>query len=173
MLMHLCRCGAMIPQGVTMCKKCEATRISRHMIYNQQRRSKIAAAFYCTRAWRIIRDRMFDVFDGVDIVAFYEQEKVLEVDHVHHIEELEEAWDKRLEPMNLIPLNHATHTRITLEYKASPERMRACQKRLLEYRDRWFADRGGVEKVFRAAGLVAPPQGYGENSPRENLTTRP
>ena len=59
--------------------------------------------------------------------------------------------------MNLIPLANATHTRITAEYKAGPERKEACQKRLRALRDRWFADRGGVEKVFYDAGLVAAP----------------
>lgn len=156
-LLHLCRCGKPIPQGVELCDSCRAKYVSRHVAYNRQQRSKIAAAFYCSRAWRVVRKLMIAVFDHVDIVAFYEEGKLLKPDRVHHIEELEEAWELRLDPMNLIPLANATHTRITAEYKAGPERKEACQKRLRALRDRWFADRGGVEKVFYDAGLVAAP----------------
>lgn len=157
MLLHLCRCGKPIPQGTAMCEVCQARHGSRHMIYNRQERSKKSAAFYCSRAWRVVRQMMIDLYDGVDIVAFYEDEEVVDADRVHHVVELEEAWELRLDPMNLIPMSNATHTRITAEYKASRERMEACQRRLISYRDRWFADRGGIEKVLQAAGLVAPP----------------
>lgn len=157
MLLHLCRCGKAIPQGMAMCESCQKRYGSRHMIYNRQERSQKAAAFYCSRAWRVLRQRMIDLFDGVDIVAFYEADQLVEPDRVHHLVELEEAWEMRLDPMNLIPVSNANHTRITAEYKASRESMEACQRRLIEYRTRWFADRGGIEKVLQAAGLVAPP----------------
>lgn len=157
MLLHLCRCGKPIPQGVPMCEACTARHGSRHMIYNRQERSEKSTAFYCSRAWRVLRPRIIALYDGVDIMAFYEDDELVEPDRVHHIEELEEAWELRLDPMNLIPLTNANHTRVTAMYKASKESKEACQRRLLEYRDRWFADRGGIEKVLQAAGLVAPP----------------
>ena len=157
MLLHLCRCGKPIQQGIDMCPACRVRYGSRHMIYNRQERSQMSAAFYCSRAWRVMRQRMIDVFDGIDILAYYEDQKLVEPDRVHHIVELEEDWDLRLAPFNLIPLSNANHTRVTFLYKAGPESMAACQKRLRELRDRWCADRGGIEKVFQAAGLVAPP----------------
>lgn len=162
--MRLCKCGRLIPQGVEMCQLCKKKHGSRHMIYNREIRDKKSAAFYSSRAWRTLRDAMIQLFDGVDIVAFYEQGELLEADRVHHIEELKEAWDLRLEPMNLIPLNNATHTRITLEYKTSRAAMEACQKRLIEYRNRWFAERGGIEKVLHEAFGVPAPD-CGEKTP--------
>lgn len=155
MLLHLCRCGRPIPQGVSLCDSCQKTHGSRHMIYNQQARSKASAAFYVSRAWRIMRARVCEVFNGVDIVAFYEDGVLLPAEEVHHIVELEDDWDARLDPLNLIPLNGDTHKRITAAYKRSPASMAACQKRLIEYRKRWFEGAGGVQKVFAAAGLVA------------------
>lgn len=155
MLLHLCRCGKPIQQGIDMCPACRVRYGSRHMIYNRQERSQMSAAFYCSRAWRVIRQRMLDVFDHVDILAFYENQELVKPDRVHHIVELEEDWDLRLDPMNLIPLSNANHTRVTALYKAGPESMAACQKHLRQLRDQWFADRGGIEKVFAAAGLVA------------------
>ena len=73
------------------------------MIYNRQERSQMSAAFYCSRAWRVMRQRMIDVFDGIDILAYYEDQELVEADRVHHIVELEEDWDLRLDPFNLFP----------------------------------------------------------------------
>ena len=166
MLLHFCRCGRPIPQGVAMCDSCRAKAKSRHMIYNQQARSKRAAAFYVSRAWRIMRARILDLFDGWDIVAFYEDGELIKAEEVHHIEELEEDWDRRLDPMNLVPLAHATHTRVTAEYKRGPEAAEACKARLRGYVKKWFAEAGGIEKVLAAAGLVAPLS-VTEKSPHE------
>lgn len=164
MLLHLCRCGRPIPQGVDLCDACKITHGSRHMVYNRQSRSKASATFYVSRAWRIMRARMCEVFNGWDIVAFFEDGVLLPAEEVHHIVELEDDWDARLDPWNLIPLNGATHKRITAAYKKSPASMAACQERLREYRKRWFESQGGVKKVFEAAGLVAPPSSV-EKSP--------
>lgn len=157
MLLHFCRCGRPIPQGQALCDTCAATAASRHMIYNRQDRSKRSADFYVSRAWRIMRARVMDVFDGWDIVALYEEGVLLQAEEVHHIVELEDDWNKCLDPWNLIPLNANTHKRITALYKRGRASMEACQKQLREYRARYFEEAGGVEKVFRSAGLVAPP----------------
>lgn len=156
MLLHLCRCGRPIPQGIALCETCAATAASRHMIYNRQDRSKRSADFYVSRAWRIMRARMIEVFDGWDVVALVVDGKLLKAEEVHHIVELEDDWEKRLDPWNLIPLNADTHKRITAAYKRSKPSMEACQKQLRECRTRYFEEAGGVEKVFKAAGLVAP-----------------
>ncbi len=167
MLLHYCRCGRLIPQGETLCEQCKAKHLSRHTAYNRQVRSAASAAFYVSRAWRIMRARMMDVFDGWDIVAYFEDHKLVKADMVHHIVELEEDWEKRLDPMNLIPLNQAaSHTRITAIYKSGPDAMKAYQNRLREYRERWFREQGGVQKVFERAGLVAPLS-VTEKSPHE------
>jgi hypothetical protein len=157
MLLHLCRCGQAIPQGVDMCDSCRAKYGSRHMIYNRQQRSQQAADFYRSRAWRIMRARMIDVFDRIDVLAYYTEGAILAPTMVHHLVELEDDWDRRMDPFNLIPLAGSTHARVTARYKASKASMEACQAELIECRRRWFADRGGVEKVLCDAFLVAPP----------------
>lgn len=172
MLLHYCRCGKKIPQGVDRCEACRRTASSRFMEYNRERRDKQSAEFYVSRAWRIMRARMCEVFNGVDIVAFYEEERLRPADMVHHIEPLKEAWEKRLDPLNLLPMSEHTHRKVEAEYGRGPEAKKACQDRLRECRERWFRDHGGVEKVFAAAGLVSPPLFRGENSPPENPRAR-
>lgn len=110
-----------------------------------------------SREWRTIRPVIISIYDGIDIWAFYERNQLLDADEVHHVEELDTAWDRRLDPFNLFPLAHASHTAITAAYKCSPASMRATQRKLLELRKRYFESEGGYEKVLERAGLVAPP----------------
>lgn len=157
MLLKYCRCGAIIPADRQRCARCEQLHQSRHTAYNAQCRSKEAAAFYVSREWRAIRPVIISIYDGIDIWAFHECDQLLDADEVHHVEELDTAWDRRLDPFNLFPLAHASHTAITAAYKRSPASMRATQRKLLELRKRYFESKGGYEKVLERAGLVAPP----------------
>ena len=42
---------------------------------------------------------------------------ILAADTVHHIIPLKEAWDKRCDKQNLMPLHHDTHSKIEQMYK--------------------------------------------------------
>ena len=163
MLLKYCLCGAIIPQSESRCARCAARQQSRHTRYNEQCRSRRAAAFYVSREWKAIRPAIMQVFDNIDLWALYEEGTICTADEVHHIEELETAWEKRLDPFNLFPLSHASHNRITTLYKGGKRSMMAAQQRLLEIRTEYFKDRGGYEKVLQVAGLVAPPLTFEKN----------
>lgn len=167
MLLKSCRCGKLIPQSVKMCEECEQRQQSRHMIYNNTRRDKRAAEFYVSKEWRAMRERIIEVYDNVDIYALYVENELLTCEPVHHIVELEDDWEQRLNPFNLIPLNHKTHNTITALYKQSKASMRATQKQLRSLIEYHFREAGGYKKVLCDSFLVAPPLLFGENSPRE------
>lgn len=170
MLLKSCRCGKLIPQSMKMCEECEKRQQSRHVIYNNTRRDKRAAEFYVSKEWRAIRPVIMSVFEYVDIYALYVMHQLITLDDsdpVHHIVELEEDWEQRLNPLNLIPLNHNTHSTITALYKKSKESMRATQKQLRSLIEYHFRDAGGYKKVLCDSFLVAPPPFFGENSPRK------
>ena len=65
--------------------------------------------FYVSKEWRAMRERIIEVYDNVDIYALYVENELLTCEPVHHIVELEDDWEQRLNPFNLIPLNHKTH----------------------------------------------------------------
>ena len=114
MLLKTCRCGKVIPQSMRMCEECEQRQQSRHMEYNNTRRDKKAAEFYISKEWRAIRPVIMSVFGYVDIYALYVKSELVtlkESDPIHHIIELEEDWEQRLNPFNLVPLSHDTHTK--------------------------------------------------------------
>lgn len=170
MLLKSCRCGKLIPQSIKMCEECERRQQSRYVVYNNTRRDQRAAEFYISREWRALRPVIMSVYEHVDIYALYvlhELKTLEESDPIHHIIELEEDWEQRLNPLNLIPLKHETHSTITALYKQSNASMKATQKRLRSLIEHHFKEAGGYEKVLSDAFLVTPPLFLWENSPRE------
>ena len=170
MLLKTCRCGKLIPQSIKMCGECEQRQQSRYVVYNNTRRDQRAAEFYISKEWRALRPVIMSVYDHVDIYALYvlhELKTLEESDPIHHIVELEEDWEQRLNPLNLIPLKHETHSTITALYKQSNASMRATQKRLRSLIEYHFREAGGYEKVLCDSKLVTPPLFLRENSPRE------
>ena len=162
--------GRLIPQAASMCAECEARQQSRHVVYNNTRRDPRAAEFYISKEWRELRPVIMSVFEYVDIYALYVTHELITLtdsDPVHHIIELEEDWEQRLNPLNLIPLSLKTHNTITALYKKSNASMKATQAQLRSLIEYHFREAGGHEKVLRDRFLVAPPERFGENSPRE------
>lgn len=155
MLLKSCRCGKLIPQSMKMCEECEHRQQSRHMIYNNTRRDERAAEFYVSKEWRAMRERIIEVYDNIDIYALYVEHELLTCNPVHHIIELEDDWEQRLNPFNLIPLNHKTHNTITALYKQSKASMRATQKQLRSLIEYHFREAGDIKSFVRFV-LVAP-----------------
>ena len=157
-LLKACKgCGRLIPQALTMCEQCEARQQSRHVAYNNTRRDPRAAEFYLSKEWRELRPVIMSVYEYVDIYALYVEHQLITLkdsDPIHHIIELEEDWEQRLNPLNLIPLS-----------------LKATQTQLRSLIDYHFKEAGGYEKVLCDRFLVAPPLFFGENSPRENQDT--
>jgi len=161
MLYKVCRCGAMIPQTMKMCEKCEQRQQSRHVVYNNTRRDKRAAEFYLSQEWRAIRPIMQAVYDHIDIYALYVLDELIPLqpsDPIHHIIELEDDWNQRLNPLNLFPVSHNSHNIITALYKQDKATMRATQARIRQVIVQHFKEAGGIEKVLTGFGLVAPPE---------------
>lgn len=149
MLLHRCRCGTPIPQGIQLCPACQEkakNMPSRHMEYNERRRNKKAAAFYVSSEWRGVRASILRKYDGIDPYALYVQRRVVPADMVHHIVELDEDWSKRLEVTNLIPLSNANHGVISALYKRDEATKKETQKLLREVARRYAEEVGGPEK---------------------------
>ena len=151
MLFHKCRCGALIPQGMEMCQACvqmQSGQQSRHMEYNRHRRDKKTAAFYVSDPWRSRRMLMIRLYDGIDIYAYYIQHRIETADMVHHIEPLTEAWDRRLDATNLIPLSNQNHGVIEALYKKDNATKKQTQKQLFDLIETHWESAGGIEKVL-------------------------
>lgn len=151
MLWHKCRCGALIPQGIQRCPDCEAgssRQMSRHMEYNLYRRNKKTAQFYISKEWRGLRAFVISKYDGLDLYAFYVQKKIATADMVHHIVEVEEDWNRRLDPTNLFPLSNQNHGIISALYDKDEATKKETQAQLRDILRTYWEGHGGIKKVF-------------------------
>lgn len=151
MLLHTCRCGALIPQGISMCSSCEKASEgsnSRHMQYNRTRRNSKTAAFYVGSEWRPVRATVMRLYVGLDIYAYYIQHRIATADMVHHIIELDEDWSRRIDMTNLLPLSNSNHGIISALYEKDEATKRQTQKLLFDLIASHWKDAGGIQKVL-------------------------
>lgn len=120
MLLKVCKCGKLIPQEMGLCDKCKEAAGNRHKEYNAHRRNQDAAAFYVSREWRKLRGVLLPAYDYIDLYAYEVLHEIRHADTLHHIKELSEAWERRLDITNLIPLANSTHTHIHALYDSDP-----------------------------------------------------
>lgn len=182
MLLKSCRCGKLIPQSIKMCEECakrqqenKAGQQSRYVVYNNTKRNQKTAEFYLSREWRALRPVIKSVYGYMDIYALYvlkEIKTLEEFDPIHHIVELDEDWEQRLNPLNLIPLKKETHSIITALYKKSKESMKATQTQLRALIEYHFREAGGYEKVLSDAFLVTPPSNLWRKLPTGNSVSK-
>ena len=147
MLLHMCRCGKLIPQTIRLCDKCEAAAGQRYKDYNKHRRDTKTAAFYISREWKKTRALVPSRYDYIDLYAYHVLHEIRRADTVHHIIELSEDWERRLDIANLIPLASSTHNTIHTLYdqgEATKAATQADLRRILEAE----IGRVGVSKLF-------------------------
>lgn len=132
MLLHRCRCGALIPQGMDACERCAQGQQARHIEYNKYRRNRKTYDFYLSADWRRKRAYILAKYDGLDLYAYYVQHRIMTADMVHHIVEIEDDWTLRLNDENLFPLSNTNHGIISALYRRDDATKRATQQKLKE-----------------------------------------
>ena len=107
-----------------------------------------AAAFYVCNDWRRLREKAIQLYDGIDIYAYYVQHRIMTADMVHHIEEVEDNWNRRLDISNLIPLSNTNHGIISALYKRDKATKRETQKQLRALIAEHWKGSGGIWNVW-------------------------
>lgn len=152
MLLHRCKCGLLIPQELKVCPECETAaatgQTSRHMEYNTHRRNRKTAAFYVSSQWRSTRALALQLYDGLDLYAYYVQHRIVTADMVHHITEIEDDWSQRLKVENLFPLSNTNHGVISALYRRDEATKRRTQEQLRAILRQHWDEVGGIEKVL-------------------------
>jgi 5-methylcytosine-specific restriction protein A len=142
-LKKLCRCGKVIDYNQTYCNECEKThrqeRAASNKHYDKYTRDKSAAAFYNSPEWIKTREYTLAKYKGLDLYAFFILNKIVYADTVHHIVELKENWDRRLDVNNLFPLSSSNHNAIHTMYEKDKE---GTQRLLFNLLDRWEKEMG-------------------------------
>ncbi|QIB68607.1 HNH endonuclease [Aminipila butyrica] len=146
-LKKTCTCGKLIDYSAPYCDECQARRkqeqAAKHRRYDKHIRNKEAAAFYNSPQWKHVRAEVIRNYKGLDFYEYYINKQIVYADMVHHIVELSEDWERRLDPRNLIPLaqegqgNHSMIHKLYLKDKIK------AQKLLFSLLNQWQLEFGG------------------------------
>lgn len=113
----------------------------RYKEYSKRRREdkeqKKYQDFYNSSDWKRIRDAIISSFNGIDIVEYYRTGKVVQGERVHHIIELDDDWNCRVDINNLIYLTEQNHRRIHAEYNKGEREKKQMQHVLFALLERW------------------------------------
>lgn len=121
------RCGKRIQTG-TICE-CQKNR---HKEYKRYRTDDKEQSFYSSKEWKILKDKVKDRFNGIDIYSYYVLGKIEYGQTTHHIETLKDNWDKRLDIENLIYLTESNHQKIHAAMKANKKEIMDMLYKLIE-----------------------------------------
>lgn len=133
----------MVPISSKYCEVCsinaaeEKKTIVKH--YDKHLRNKKAKSFYNSAEWLKIRAVILRMYYELDIYDYYVNNKISKANTVHHIEELSEAWEKRLDIDNLFPITSKNHNKIDALYNTDKK---AAQNMLRELRNRFINEFG-------------------------------
>lgn len=143
------RCGKRIQSGSTcLCVKEYKKRKDKD--YDKNRRDKGRDCFYHSRLWKMARGECIRRHTGIDIYLYYGEGKIVPAEMVHHIETAEEAWDKRMNQSNLIPLAAQTHAKIHKWMREGKERevKEMLKGFLVKWERKENAEGEGAPKLF-------------------------
>lgn len=110
----------------------------RRRMHNEEQ--KKFQKFYSSKQWRMIRELAIDDTLGIDVISYYKFNRITQGEIVHHIVEVSEDYNKRLNRDNLIYLTASNHKFVHKEYcKGNKEKM---QELLLDLKCRFMEEFG-------------------------------
>lgn len=107
------RCNKIIDATQRYCEPCQAKVTAyNNKQYDKTKRNKKATAFYHSPEWLEVRLVVLDKSKGIDLYAYIVHKRIVTANTAHHIIELSEAWDRRLDINNLIAVSDGSHAEI-------------------------------------------------------------
>lgn len=108
----------------------------RRRMHNEEQRK--FQRFYSSKEWRMVRQLAISDTVSIDVIDYYKFNKITQGEIVHHIVEVSEDYDKRLNRDNLIYLTASNHKFVHKEYcKGNKEKM---QNLLLSLKSRFMEE---------------------------------
>lgn len=109
------RCGKKILQGtICECKKESYKEYDKRVRYSKGNIKY--SMFYKSKEWISISNYIRHKYYGLCVMCLIKYNELTPSDVVHHIEEIKENWNKRLDENNLIPLCHKCHNELHGHY---------------------------------------------------------
>lgn len=152
-LKKTCKCGKIIDYNQMYCNECESkiqqekTQHNKHYDKNvrNSNSNKKYTEFYHCKEWETTRDYINTKYNGICLYSYLVLHEVVYVGTVHHIEELKDNWDRRLDVNNLIPLCLEIHNMIHAEYNKSEASKKKMQNILFSLLEKYKNDFGNMK----------------------------
>lgn len=142
-LKKTCTCGKIINYSQQRCDECktmyEQDKAQRYKHYDKNIRDKDTSVFYNSTEWEKTRAEVLIKYKGLDLYEYYINKKIVYADTAHHVVELKEDWNGRLDISNLFPLTASNHSMMHKLYKKDKQ---GTQKLLFELLKRWEKEYG-------------------------------
>ena len=139
-LLKVCACPTcrnLVEYPNVFCKEHEDSDKQRYKQYKATRTDKKEQALYKSAIWYSVKESVISSCFGIDIYKFYTENLIETVELVHHIIEVKEDWNKRLDTDNLIALTEESHSKIHHIYNQSKEAKKECQAMLRQFKQRF------------------------------------
>lgn len=98
-----------MPRAVPTYRPLHTSAKRDHRAYDRFQRDRTAKAFYHSQAWKQLR--LVKLAETPYCERCYREDRLTPATTVHHIRELSEAWDERLNLANLESLCASCHSR--------------------------------------------------------------
>ena len=134
MLKRLCpKCNKVIDVTNRYCDDCSKNYNAKsRKEYDEVRKEDEFHSFYKTKEWKSVRKTVLDKYNYIDLYELHINERMVIANTVHHIIEVREEYDMRLEINNLFPCSSRTHNRIEKMYRRNKEETQMLLRKLLQ-----------------------------------------
>lgn len=115
-LYKYCSCGLKIEYTQGKCDSCKAkaeeSNKVRYKKYRDSRSKDKEMIFYNTKEWQKLRDYIVNSYFNMSVYSYYKDGKIVPSEVVHHLIEVRDSWNNRLNKMNLITVTRREHQEI-------------------------------------------------------------
>lgn len=112
-LYKYCSCGLKIEYSKGKCDSCKAkaeeNKKARYKKYRDNKTKDKEMMFYNTSQWNKIRDYVVNSYLNMSVYSYCTEGRIVQSEVVHHLIEVRDSWDDRLDKFNLIPLTKKEH----------------------------------------------------------------
>lgn len=152
-LKRLCpKCQKVIEVDRKYCEECERAynefRKNNNKSYDKKTRNnnqnKQYSSFYRSKEWEIVRSYIISKYKNIDVYEYYKTGKIIKSETVHHIVELRDDFNRRLDTKNLIPISLSNHGKIHLLYKRNKKKYQSLLIDMLSKFEKEFNQVGGL-----------------------------
>lgn len=89
--------------------------------------------FYNSKEWKRIREYVMNEYNGLCLYSLIVHNEIVKADLVHHINEIKDSWEDRLELNNLVPLCHSRHNELHSDY--GEEQVKQLERAVKKYKE--------------------------------------